>query len=116
MERVDALVKSHVDVIVVDSAHGHSKNILEAVKKIKAAYPDLQIIAGNIATGAAAKALIEAGADAVRLVSDLVLSVPHVSLPVSVYHRLQLSWTVTRLLRSMEFLLSQMVVSSTQVI
>ena len=57
MERVDALVKSHVDVIVVDSAHGHSKNILEAVKKIKAAYPDLQIIAGNIATGAAAKLL-----------------------------------------------------------
>lgn len=45
MERVDALVKSHVDVIVVDSAHGHSKNILDAVKKIKAAYPDLQIIA-----------------------------------------------------------------------
>ena len=67
MERVDALVKSHVDVIVVDSAHGHSKNILEAVKKIKAAYPDLQIIAGNIATGAAAKALIEAGADAVKV-------------------------------------------------
>mgnify|MGYP000562110899 FL=1 len=67
MERVDALVKSHVDVIVVDSAHGHSKNILDAVKKIKAAYPDLQIIAGNIATGAAAKALIEAGADAVKV-------------------------------------------------
>ena len=67
MERVDALVKSHVDVIVVDSAHGHSKNILEAVKKIKAAYPDLQIIAGNVATGAAAKALIEAGADAVKV-------------------------------------------------
>ncbi len=55
MERVDALVKSHVDVIVVDSAHGHSKNILEAVKKIKAAYPDLQVIAGNVATGAAAR-------------------------------------------------------------
>ena len=67
MERVDALVKSHVDVIVVDSAHGHSKNILDAVKKIKAAYPDLQIIAGNIATGAAAKALIEAGTDAVKV-------------------------------------------------
>ena len=67
MDRVDALVKAHVDVIVVDSAHGHSKNILEAVKKIKAAYPDLQVIAGNIATGAAAKALIEAGADAVKV-------------------------------------------------
>lgn len=67
MERVDALVKAHVDVIVVDSAHGHSKNILEAVKKIKTAYPDLQVIAGNIATGEATKALIEAGADAVKV-------------------------------------------------
>ena len=67
MERVDALVKAHVDVIVVDSAHGHSRNIIEAVKKIKAAYPDLQVIAGNVATGAAVKALIEAGADAVKI-------------------------------------------------
>ena len=67
MERVDALVKAKVDVIVVDSAHGHSKNILEAVKKLKAAYPELQVIAGNIATGAATKALIEAGADAVKV-------------------------------------------------
>lgn len=67
MERVAALVEAHVDVIVVDSAHGHSRNILEAVKKIKAAYPDLQVIAGNIATGAATKALIEAGADAVKV-------------------------------------------------
>ena len=66
MERVEALVNAHVDCIVVDSAHGHSKNIIEAVKKIKAAYPDLQVIAGNIATGEAAKALIEAGADAVK--------------------------------------------------
>lgn len=67
MERVDALVKAHVDVIVVDSAHGHSKNIIEAVKKIKSVYPDLQIIAGNVATGDAVKALIEAGADAVKI-------------------------------------------------
>lgn len=67
MERVDALVKAHVDVIVVDSAHGHSKNIIDAVKKIKSIYPDLQVIAGNVATGAAVKALIEAGADAVKI-------------------------------------------------
>ncbi len=67
MERVDALVNAHVDVIVMDSAHGHSKNIIEAVKKVKAAYPDLQVIAGNIATGDAARALIEAGADAVKV-------------------------------------------------
>ncbi len=67
MERVDALVKAHVDVIVVDSAHGHSRNILEAVQKIKERYPDLQVIAGNIATGEAALALIKAGADAVKV-------------------------------------------------
>ena len=67
MDRVAALVAAHVDVIVVDSAHGHSKNILDAVKKIKAAYPDLQVIAGNIATGEATRALIEAGADAVKV-------------------------------------------------
>ena len=67
MERVEALVNAHVDVIVVDSAHGHSLNILKAVRQIKESYPDLQIIAGNVATGEAAKALIEAGADAVKV-------------------------------------------------
>ena len=67
MERVAALVEAKVDVIVIDSAHGHSKNIIDTVKKIKAAYPELQVIAGNIATGAAAKALIEAGVDAVKV-------------------------------------------------
>ena len=67
MDRVAALVEAKVDVIVIDSAHGHSKNIIETVKKIKAAYPGLQVIAGNIATGAAAKALIEAGVDAVKV-------------------------------------------------
>ncbi len=67
MERIDALVNAHVDVIVIDSAHGHSKNIIEAVRKVKAKYPDLQVIAGNIATADAAKALIEAGADAIKV-------------------------------------------------
>ena len=55
MERVQALVDSKVDCIVIDSAHGHSKNILNALKEIKDAFPDLQVIAGNIATGEAAK-------------------------------------------------------------
>ncbi len=67
MDRVGALVNAHVDVVVVDSAHGHSKNILDAVKKIKNTYPDLQVIAGNIATAEATRALIEAGADAVKV-------------------------------------------------
>ena len=67
MERVEALVKAKVDCIVIDSAHGHSKNIITTLQNIKAAYPDLQVIAGNIATGAAAKALCEAGVDAVKV-------------------------------------------------
>ena len=67
LERVEALVKAHVDVVVLDSAHGHSANVLRCVRMIKEAYPDLQVIAGNVATGEAAKALIEAGVDAVKV-------------------------------------------------
>ena len=67
MERVAALVAAKVDCIVIDSAHGHSKNIIDTVRKVKEAYPDLQVIAGNIATGEAAKALIDAGVDAVKV-------------------------------------------------
>ncbi|MCI8464920.1 MAG: IMP dehydrogenase [Lachnospiraceae bacterium] len=67
LDRVEALVKSKVDCVVVDSAHGHSANILNAVRDIKANYPELQVIAGNVATGAATKALIEAGVDAVKV-------------------------------------------------
>ena len=67
LDRVKALVEAGVDVVALDSAHGHSKNIIEKVKEIKAAYPDLQVIAGNIATAEAAKALIEAGADCIKV-------------------------------------------------
>ena len=67
LERVAALVKAHVDVIVLDSAHGHSANVIRCVKMIKENYPDLPVIAGNVATGEATKALIEAGVDAVKV-------------------------------------------------
>ncbi|QNM05608.1 IMP dehydrogenase [Qiania dongpingensis] len=67
LERVGALVKAKVDCVVVDSAHGHSANILNAVRDIKANYPELQVVAGNVATGAATRALIEAGVDAVKV-------------------------------------------------
>lgn len=67
MERVEALVNAKVDIVVLDSAHGHSKNIIDALRKIKDAYPELQVIAGNIATAEATKDLIEAGADAVKV-------------------------------------------------
>ncbi|EKG8179424.1 IMP dehydrogenase [Campylobacter upsaliensis] len=67
MERVDALVGADVDVIVLDSAHGHSRGIIDSVKAIKAKYPKLEIIAGNVATAGATKALCEAGADAIKV-------------------------------------------------
>ena len=67
LERVEALVKAKVDVIVLDSAHGHSENVLRCIRMIKENYPDLQVIAGNVATGQGTKDLIEAGADAVKV-------------------------------------------------
>ena len=67
LERAAALVEAKVDVVVLDSAHGHSANVIRCVKMLKEAYPDLQVIAGNVATGEAARALIEAGADAVKV-------------------------------------------------
>jgi IMP dehydrogenase len=67
MDRVDALVAASVDAITVDTAHGHSKGVLETIKKIKDAYPDLNVIGGNIATKAAAEALADAGADVVKV-------------------------------------------------
>ncbi len=67
MERVAALVAKSVDVIVIDTAHGHSAGVINAVKQVKSAFPDLQVIAGNVATGEATRDLIEAGADAVKV-------------------------------------------------
>jgi len=67
MERVDALYEANVDVLVIDSAHGHSKNIFWALEQIKGRYPELQVIAGNIATASATRDLIAAGADAVKV-------------------------------------------------
>ena len=67
LERCKALVDANVDVVVLDSAHGHSKNIATCLKKIKAEFPDLQVIAGNVATGEGTKFLIDAGADAVKV-------------------------------------------------
>ncbi|TNF35006.1 MAG: IMP dehydrogenase, partial [Gammaproteobacteria bacterium] len=66
-DRVAALVEAGVDVIVVDTAHGHSRNVLERVKRIKKMYPQMQVIGGNIATADAARALLEAGADGVKV-------------------------------------------------
>lgn len=67
LERVEALVKAQVDVITIDTAHGHSKGVLDAVRNIKSVYPEIQIIAGNVATAEATKDLIEAGADCVKV-------------------------------------------------
>ena len=67
MDRVEALNRAHVDVIVIDSAHGHSANIFRTLREIKGAFPELQVIAGNVATAEAARDLIAAGADAVKV-------------------------------------------------
>lgn len=67
MKRVEMLVKSHVDAIVIDTAHGHSKGVIETVKQIRESYPELNIIAGNVATAEATRDLIEAGADIVKV-------------------------------------------------
>ena len=66
-QRMEALVKAGVDAIIIDTAHGHSKGVIEKVREAKAAFPDVDIVVGNIATGEAAKALVEAGADAVKV-------------------------------------------------
>ncbi|MFR3072145.1 MAG: IMP dehydrogenase [Paeniclostridium sp.] len=67
MDRVEALVKANVDVVVLDSAHGHSMGVINALKSVKAKYPNLQVIAGNVATAKATEDLIKAGADCVKV-------------------------------------------------
>lgn len=89
LDRVAELVKAHVDVVVVDSAHGHSANVLRVVGMIKEKFPDLQVIAGNVATAEGTQALIQAGADCVKVESAPVLSAPQESSPESAYRRSQ---------------------------
>ena len=67
IDRVSSLVNAGVDAIIVDTAHGHSKGVIDTVAKVKKLYPKLDVVAGNIATGKAALALVEAGADAVKV-------------------------------------------------
>jgi len=98
-ERVDALVEAGVDVVVVDTAHGHSEGVLERVRWVKKHYPDLQVIGGNIATAAAARALVDAGADCVKVgigpgsicTTRIVagVGVPQVSAVANVAHELK---------------------------
>ncbi|MBG6128828.1 IMP dehydrogenase [Aquimarina sp. EL_43] len=67
VERAEALVKSGVDAVVIDTAHGHTKGVVAVLKEVKAKFPELEVVVGNIATGEAAKYLVEAGADAVKV-------------------------------------------------
>jgi len=100
-ERVDALVEAGVDVVVVDTAHGHSEGVLERVRWVKKHYPELQVIGGNIATAAAARALVDAGADCVKVgigpgsicTTRIVagVGVPQVSAVANVAHELKSS-------------------------
>ncbi|MFQ5643258.1 MAG: IMP dehydrogenase [Thiogranum sp.] len=100
-ERVDALVEAGVDVVVVDTAHGHSEGVLERVRWVRKHYPDLQVIGGNIATAAAARALVDAGADGVKVgigpgsicTTRIVagVGVPQISAVANVAHELKSS-------------------------
>jgi IMP dehydrogenase len=67
MDRMEALAKVGVDAVIIDTAHGHSKSVLDMIKSVKSKYPDIEVIGGNIATGAGAKAIVDAGADAVKV-------------------------------------------------
>ncbi len=67
MERVQALVDASVDAVIIDTAHGHSKGVIDVVKKVKDGFPEIDVVCGNVATGAAALALVKAGADAVKV-------------------------------------------------
>lgn len=67
LDRIKALKEAGVDAVVIDTAHGHSRNVIETLKKVKSTFPDLEVVVGNIATGEAAKALVEAGADGVKV-------------------------------------------------
>jgi IMP dehydrogenase len=78
LDRIDALKAAGVDVISIDTAHGHSKGVIDAAKRVKKKYPELDLIVGNIATGEAAKALAKAGVNAVKVGVGPVVSVPHV--------------------------------------
>ena len=86
MDRVKALVDAQVDVIVIDTAHGHSANVLKVVKMVRDAYPDLGIIAGNVATGEATRALIEAGVDAVKVGVVAGIGVPQITAIMDSYN------------------------------
>jgi IMP dehydrogenase len=100
-ERIDALVEAGVDVVVVDTAHGHSEGVLERVRWVKKHHPDLQVIGGNIATAAAARALVDAGADGVKVgigpgsicTTRIVagVGVPQISAVANVAHELKSS-------------------------
>ena len=113
LERAHALVDAQVDVLVLDSAHGHSKNIMTTLKKVKEAFPHVPVIAGNIATAEAAEALIELVQTLLRSASDLAPFVPPVSLPASACRRSPQSMTWLRWQRSTTFRSSQTAVSST---
>jgi IMP dehydrogenase len=81
LDRAGALLDAGADALVLDSAHGHSRNIINAVKRLKERFPDMQLIAGNVATAEGTRALIEAGADCVKVGMGPAPSAPPASWP-----------------------------------
>lgn len=116
LDRAGALLKAQADVLVLDSAHGHSKNIMTTLDKIKNAFPNAVVIAGNVATGAAAEDLIKAGADAVKVGIGPAPSAPPVSLQASAFRRSPRFTTALVRLRSTAFRSSRTAASSSPAI
>ena len=93
LERVAALNSFGVDVICLDSAHGHTKGVMEALKSIKKTFKNLQVIAGNVGTAAGAKALADAGADAVKVgIGPGSICTTRIVARAPVFRKLRLSW------------------------
>lgn len=113
--RAKALADAGVDAFVLDSAHGHSHNIMKSVEIVKNAFPQISLIAGNVATADATEALIKAGADAVKVGIGPAQSVLPVLLQVSVFRKLPLFTILPSVQISTAFLLLQTVVLSTAV-
>lgn len=111
-ERVDALVAAGVDVLLIDSSHGHSEGVLQRIRETRAKYPDLQIIGGNVATGAGARALAEAGCSAVKVGIGPALSVLPVSSPAWAFRRSPRCLTRLKRWKAPVFRLSRTAVSA----
>ncbi len=103
VERAEALVNAQIDAVIIDTAHGHTKGVVEVLKKVKQKFPDLDVVVGNIATAEAAKYLVEAGADAVKVGIGLAPFAQLVLLRELVFHSFLRYLKLLQLLKAVGF-------------